>query len=81
MKKTLKSIEFAVFISVPVLALAQPDTLQTPYAQHKAKSIGAGIAEDLPINATQTNATEQLALERFQSLKMENSTDDTRLKL
>jgi hypothetical protein len=57
MKKTLKSIAFAVFISVPVLALAQPDTLQTPSAQHKTKSIGAGIAEDLHMNATQTNAT------------------------
>jgi hypothetical protein len=81
MKKTRKSIAFAVFISVPVLVLAQPDTLQTPSAQHKAKSIGAGIAEDLHMNVTQTNATEQLALERFQRLKMENSTDDTRLKL
>jgi hypothetical protein len=80
MKKSIKTLTFALFIALPVLALAQRDSPQNPSAQHKAKAIAVRMAEDLQLTPAQTTATEQLALERFQNLKLENPTDENRFQ-
>ena len=78
MKKPVQTLIFSICLIVPGLALAQPDTVQNPSAQHKAKAIAMRMAEDLQPTLAQTNAVEQLALERFQNLKLENPADETR---
>lgn len=80
MKKPVQTFTLLVLLAAPCLVIAQRDTLQNPSAQHKAKAIAARMAEDLQLTPAQTTATEQLALERFQNLKLENPTDETRFE-